>query len=80
MKYLNVNSVFVVMSGRWGKKYVDERDWKQCNQKLVDRGAFFLDHSILDKWKASVDRKNDGKYGRPFQLSSNDQFSSTIWL
>lgn len=56
------------MSERWGKKYVDDRDWKRCNQKLVDRGAFFLDHKVLDKWKASVDRLNAGKYGRPFQF------------
>lgn len=56
------------MSERWGKKYVDDRDWKQCNQKLVDRGTFFLDHSILDKWKTSVDCLNAGKYGRPFEF------------
>lgn len=60
--------MFVVMSERWGKKYVDDRDWKQCNRKLVDRGAFFLDHNILDKWKTSVDRMNAGKYGRPFEF------------
>lgn len=67
-KYINIVGIFVVMSLRWGKKYVDNRDWKRCNQKLVDRGAFFLDHDILDKWKSSVGRLNAGKYGRPFEF------------
>lgn len=56
------------MSGRWGKKYVDRRDWKASNQKLVDRGAFLLDHSILEKWKSGVDRLNMGKYGRQYEF------------
>jgi hypothetical protein len=51
---------------RWGKKFVDKRGWKACNQKLVDRGAFCLDESILEKWKDGVDRLNLGKYGRQF--------------
>ena len=56
------------MSGRWGKKYVDGRDWSACNKKLVDRGAFFLDESILEKWKDGVDRLNRGKYGRQYEF------------
>jgi hypothetical protein len=56
------------MSGRWGKKYVDTRDWKACNQKLVDRGSFLLDHGVLEKWKQGVDGLNEGKYGRPFEF------------
>jgi hypothetical protein len=54
------------MSGRWGKEFVDGRDWKACNQKLVDRGAFFLDESILENWKDGLDRLNEGKYGRQY--------------
>ena len=56
------------MSSRWGKKYVDNRDWKSYNQELVDRGSFILDHEILEKWKDSLDRMNDGKYGRHYDF------------
>ena len=56
------------MALRWGKKYVDKRDWKKYNQKLVDRGAFLLDESILEKWKSDLDRLNDGKYGRHYKF------------
>ena len=56
------------MSRRWGKKFVDKRDWAACNQKLVDRGGFLLDHSILEKWKNGVDRLNEGKYGRQYEF------------
>ena len=53
---------------RWGKELVGKRDWKACNQRLVDRGSFFLDHSILEKWKTGVDRLNEGKYGRQYEF------------
>jgi hypothetical protein len=66
--YIIVISIFVFMSVRWGKKYVDARDWKECNQKLVDRGSFLLDHGVLEKWKENIDRLNLGKFGRPFEF------------
>ena len=56
------------MSGRWGKKFVDVRDWREYNQRLVDRGGFLLDLEVLDRWKQSVDKLNVGKYGRPFEF------------
>ncbi|BAI62620.1 hypothetical protein MCP_2548 [Methanocella paludicola SANAE] len=56
------------MSGRWGKKYVDKRDWRSSDQNLVDRGAFFLDHSVLEKWKEGVDMLNEGKYVRQYEF------------
>lgn len=52
----------------WSKKSVDRRDWRACNQKLVDRGAFFLDHSIIEKWTGGVDRLNERKYGRLYEF------------
>ncbi len=67
VKYFNICVVAFLMS-RWGKKYVDGRDWKLSNQKLVDRGSFFLDRSILEKWKDGVDRLNEGKYGRQYEF------------
>jgi len=56
------------MAVRWGKEHVDKRDWKEYNQKLVDRGAFFLDHSLLEEWKSNLDRLNAGKYGRHYKF------------
>lgn len=56
------------MVERWGKKYVDKRDWKLYNQKLVDRGVFLLDHSLLERWKVNLDRLNEGKFGRHYKF------------
>jgi hypothetical protein len=43
------------------------RDWKNYNTSLVNRGSinFWLDEEALSKWTA----KQTGKSGRPFQFS-----------
>jgi hypothetical protein len=54
------------MSRRWGKKYVDKRDWKSYNEKLVSRGCVLVDPVDLAGWMKDVERLNCGHYGRPF--------------
>jgi len=36
---------------RWGKKYVDRRNWKKYNKKLVKRGEAYLFrfHRFMEK-------------------------------
>ena len=31
---------------RWGKKFIDNRDWKEVNENLVVRGEFLLDMEL----------------------------------
>ena len=33
--------------GRWGKTFVDTRDWVEYNEELVVRGEFLLEFATL---------------------------------
>jgi stalled ribosome alternative rescue factor ArfA len=52
---------------RWGKKYVDRRNWKEYNESLVRRGEILLDFDLLDEWSEDLKRLNDGKEGARFR-------------
>lgn len=52
--------------GRWGRKFVDRRDWKAYNEELVVRGEFLLDCEWVKSWDGEVAAMNEGKRGKPF--------------
>ena len=43
-----------MIAERWGKKFVDNRDWPKYSEELVVRGEFLLDL----KWVKSWDKEN----------------------
>ena len=51
---------------RWGKKYEDNRDWKEYNEKLVKRGEFYVNPRFLDSWRDEIKELNHRKVGQPF--------------
>ena len=51
---------------RWGKKYEDNRDWKQYNEKLVKRGEFYVNPRFLDSWVDEIKELNRRKVGQPY--------------
>lgn len=51
---------------RWGKKYVDRRNWKEENEKYVKRGEFYINPVFLDNWIKEVEEMNQGKIGQPY--------------
>ncbi|MDG6944142.1 MAG: transposase, partial [Nitrososphaerota archaeon] len=51
---------------RWGKNYVDKRNWSEYNESLVRRGEVLLDFDLLDKWDEEVKMMNEGKEGARF--------------
>jgi len=53
---------------RWGKKYIDKRDWKETNEKYVKRGEFYLSLDFLDNWDYELRKMNKSKRGAPFQF------------
>lgn len=57
----------MVQMRRWGKEYVDKRNWKEYNESLVRRGEVLLDFDILDEWKDALKTMNGEKKGRPFR-------------
>ena len=51
---------------RWGKKYEDNRDWKDYNEELVSGGEYYINPRFLDTWLEETHEANTGKEGRPF--------------
>ena len=52
---------------RWGKGYVDDRDWKEYNESLVRRGEILLDFDLLDEWSEELKKANQHKVGAPYR-------------
>lgn len=48
------------------KRYVDKRNWKEYNQKLVKRGEFYINPRFLDNWNEEIKLMNTRKIGQPF--------------
>jgi len=49
---------------RWGKKYVDRRNWREYNESLVRRGEVLLDFDMLDEWEEELKKMNQSKEGK----------------
>ena len=64
---------------RWGKKFVDKRDWPKYNGQLVKRGEFFLDLDWVRDWDNELDRMNKNKIGRPFEFPDSLIRLQALW-
>jgi len=56
----------MVKKKRWGKKYVDKRNWKVYNEQLVKRGEFYINPQFLYTWNDEIKRMNNRKVGEPY--------------
>lgn len=56
----------MVKKKRWGKKYIDKRNWKEVNAKLIKRGEFYINPVFLDNWLDETSNMNAGKVGEPY--------------
>ncbi len=50
-----------------GKETGTNRDWKEYNEHLVQRGEILLDVESLQGWQEELEEMNLGKNGRPFR-------------
>ena len=48
------------------KRYIDNRDWKETNEKYVMRGYFYFNPEFLLFWNDELERMNAGKVGQPY--------------
>ena len=46
---------------RWGKKFVDNRDWKEVDRKYINRGEFLVNPRFLETWNDEIKRLNNRK-------------------
>ncbi|MBI2647399.1 IS5 family transposase [Candidatus Woesearchaeota archaeon] len=51
---------------RWGKKFKDNRNWKEYNEKLVKRGEFYINPRFLETWLEEIKESNLDKVGQPY--------------
>ena len=51
---------------RWGKKFKDNRNWKEYNAKLIKRGEYYINPRFLETWLEETKEANFGKVGEPF--------------
>lgn len=58
--------MYLVKKKRWGKKYVDKRNWREYNKKLVKRGEFYINPCFLETWLDELKELNANKVGQPF--------------
>jgi hypothetical protein len=65
--------------GRWGKKYVDKRDWPAYNEKLVRRGTFYLDFEWVQNWDKELAEMNRNKIGSPYQYPESLIELQAVW-
>ena len=53
---------------RWGKKFIDNRDWCSYNEQLVKRGEYFLALDFVENWDDELASMNAGKVGVPYRF------------
>jgi hypothetical protein len=51
---------------RWGR-YVDKRDWREYNERLVKRGEMYLSLDFLESWAKDLGEVNTDKVGAPYE-------------
>jgi len=65
--------------GRWGRKFVDKRDWAEYNEELVVRGEFLLDCGWAGAWDKELAAMNGGKRGSPFAFPESLIKLQSVW-
>ena len=51
---------------RWGRKFIDRRNWVRYNEELVVRGEFLLDCDWVRSWNKELESMNRGKVGAQY--------------
>jgi len=46
--------------------YIDNRNWKEYNEKLVLRGVYYINPEFLYTWNKEINQMNVGKVGQPY--------------
>lgn len=61
------------------KRYKDNRNWVETNEKYVVRGEFYLDFEFVKGWNEELKRMNKGKVGAPFLFPDSFIKWLTVW-
>lgn len=64
---------------RWGKKFIDKRNWPETNRRLVKRGEYLLDLALVENWDEELAKMNEGKVGSPYLFPNSLIELQAIW-
>ena len=65
--------------GRWGKKFVDKRDFHIYNEQLVKQGEYLLSCDFVEGWNDELALMNAGKPGAPYLFPNSLIKLQSIW-
>ena len=51
---------------RWGKKFIDKRDWREVDKKYINRGEYLINPRFLETWNNEIEMLNKRKVGEPY--------------
>ncbi len=64
---------------RWGKKFIDNRDWSTYNEQLVHRGEYLLSFDWVKGWNDELAEMNLGKRGAPYKFPKSLIELQALW-
>src|SRR3989338_2173163 len=64
---------------RWGKKFIDKRDWKTYNEELVKVGEYMLELDRVESWNDELILMNKGKLGAPYKFPKSLIELQAVW-
>ena len=64
---------------RWGRKFVDRRNWTNYNEQLVVRGEFYLDCEWVETWDSELEEMNKGKVGAKYEYPESLISLQSVW-
>lgn len=64
---------------RWGKKFIDRRDWPMYNEGLVKVGEYMLDMDWVESWDEELALMNAGKVGAQYKFPKSLIELQSVW-
>jgi len=64
---------------RWGKKFIDRRDWPTYNEELVKIGEYILDLDWVESWDDELEQMNQGKVGARYKFPKSLIELQAVW-
>jgi len=64
---------------RWGKKFIDKRNWPTTNEELVKVGEYMLDMDWVKSWDDELALMNARKVGAPYKFPKSLIELQAVW-
>ena len=75
----NMTNLKKKLQKRWGKEFVDNRNWPEYNEQLVKRGEYLIDLDFVKEWDDELATMNRGKIGAPYRFPKKMIELQALW-